>query len=184
MKLINLLSLKERRFLLYTGLFLLALILFYFFVARGQIKAHSRSEEVLSLKKAELVRLKDSVFEKKKEYMRWIEAKKDIKFVNEKYFYHGKRSIHNIRRDLNTLQGKIGFEAEGIQYDYNENEESIQKITVSFSITGTYLLVKKLLFEIENLEKFIYVEKINFKDIERERGEVQLGLSLAVFYEK
>jgi Tfp pilus assembly protein PilO len=184
MRLINLLNLKERRLLIYAGLFLLIVILFIFFIVRGQINAHLRSEEILASKKQELLSVKESLAEKKKELMRWKEAVKDLEYLNDTYFYAGKISIHQIRMDLNKLFERTGVEADSIKYEYNENkDEKIKKISMSFDIAGTYALIKKFLFEIENLEKFLYVEKITFKDIERERGRVQLGLSLAVYHE-
>lgn len=184
MRIINLLNLKERRLLVYAGLFLLVVILFYFFIVRGQINAHLRSEEILASKKEELMRVKESLAEKKKELVRWKEAEQDIDYVGEKYFYHGERSIHHIRQTINELLRNTGVKTSNIKYDYPGHEdEKFKKISMSFDIAGTYALIKKFLFEIENLEKFLYVEKITFKDIERERGRVQLGLSLAVYYE-
>jgi len=167
------------------GLFFLFVVLFHFIGMRGQIKAYTQSEKELSSKKEELTRVQDSVEEKKKECVRWEQAVQDIEYLNDHYFYKGKKSIHHIRQDLNKLFDETGVQAESIQYEYSEfRDRNIQKITISFSITGTYFLIKKFLFEVEKMKKFLYVEKITFKDIERERGRVQLGLSLAANYEK
>lgn len=163
---------------------MLAVLLFYFFIAGGQPKAHFRNQEALSSKKTELVRVQESIAEKKKEYMRWIEARQDVRYLIDNFFYHGRTSIYHIRQDLNELYRNTGIKASNIKYNYEENEDGkFKKISVSFDIAGTYALIKKFLFEIENIDKFMYVEKITFKDIEREGGKVQLGLSLAVYYE-
>lgn len=184
-KLINLLNQKERRLILYAGLFLFLIVLFYFFIVKVQIKAQSINQETLSSKKNELMRLSDSLIENKKEYMKWIDAEHDIAYVKNLYFYHGMRSLHSIRRDLDDLFQKTGFIATDLQYDYKgKEEENNNKISISFDITGTYDRIKKFLFEIEILEKFLYIEKITFKDIERKSGKLRLGLSLAVYYEK
>jgi hypothetical protein len=149
------------------------------------MRAYSRSEEILASKKAELINFRDSIVEKKKEYMRWIEAEQDMNLVGEKYFYHGERSIHHIRQTINELLRNTGVKTSNIKYDYPKyKDEKFMRISISFDIIGTYLLIKRFLFEIESLKKFLYVEKITFKNIERARGKIQLGLSLAVYYEK
>jgi Tfp pilus assembly protein PilO len=184
-KLIHLLNRKERRIILSVGLVLFFMVLFYFFGVRNQIKTYSRSNEILSSKKAELIRAEDSLTERKKEYMRWIVACRDIEYLSKKYFYRGKQSIHQIRRDLNKLFRETGIQVGDIKYDYAGNKEGIiQKALISFSMTGTYGLIKKFLYKIEMLEKLLYVEKITFEDIERETGKIRLGLSLAVYHEE
>jgi len=178
-KLISLLNLKERRTLFFTGLFLFFVVLFHIVIVGGQTKTRSRLQQALSSKEAELTDLTESVAEIRKECERWIQAGKDIKYLNDLYF------IHKIRSDLNELYKKTGVRTSDIKYEYHENpEEAIQRISVSLSITGSYLMIKKFLFEIENLEKFLYVEKIIFEDIERGNGKVRLGLSLSVYYAK
>ncbi len=182
-RLIDLLDLKERRIILSAGLFFIVVVLFHFSVVRSQVKALAHNQEALSAQKKELTNLKNSVTEKKKEYARWIEAEKDIEYVKENYFYHGKRSIREIRRDLDRLKTKTGIELGSLKYEYGENKnENVNKVSLSFDITGTYLLIKEFLLETEVLEKFLYVEKIRFENIEKRSGKLKVGISLAAYY--
>ncbi|HHF51219.1 MAG TPA: hypothetical protein ENL46_00840 [Candidatus Aminicenantes bacterium] len=80
---------------------------------------------------------------------------------------------------------KTGVQTSDIRYEYHENtKEAIQSISVSLSITGSYQMIKRFLFEIENLERFLYADKIIFENIERGSEKVRLGLSLSVYYAK
>jgi Tfp pilus assembly protein PilO len=184
-KFFDLLDLKQRRILVFAGVFLFLVVLFHVFIAGGQVKTCSRLKKTLSSKEAELSNLNKSVAEKKKEYERWTQAGKDINYLYDHYFYQGERSIRKIREDLNELYKKTGVQAADIRYEYHEDaKEAIQRISLSLSITGSYLMIKNFLFEIEDLEKFLYVDRISFEDIERRRGQVRLGLSLSVYYVK
>ena len=184
-KLTDLLNVKERRILFFTAVFLFFVVLFHVFIVGGQIKTCSRLRQALSSKEAELSDLNESVTEKREECERWIQAGKDIKYVNDQYFYQGERSLRKIRADLDELYKKTGVQTADIRYEYLKNtEESVQRISISLSITGSYLMIKDFLFEIEKLEKFLYVDRITFEDIERRSGKIRLGLSLSVYYAK
>jgi len=184
-KLNSLLNLKERRTLFFMGLFLFFVVLFHVFIVGGQTKTLSRLHQALSSKEAELTDLNKSVAEKREECERWIQAGEDLKYLNDHYFYQGERSIPKIRSDLNGLYKKTRVQTSDIRYEYHGNpKEAIQSISVSLSITGSYQMIKRFLFEIENLERFLYADKIIFENIERGSEKVRLGLSLSVYYAK
>jgi len=95
------------------------------------------------------------------------------------------------------LYKKTRVQTSDIRYEYHGNpKEAIQSISVSLSITGSYQMIKRFLFEIENLERFLYAfeienlerflyaDKIIFENIERGSEKVRLGLSLSVYYAK
>ncbi|MBD3414342.1 MAG: hypothetical protein GF421_07935 [Candidatus Aminicenantes bacterium] len=182
---IDLFNAKERRILVSAGLFLLGVGLFYFLGARVQVKGFIQNQETLKEKKEELANLEEAVIESKQEYMRWIQAQQDIEYVKKKYIYHGEKSIQEMRWDLNRLHRKTEIKIGTVKYDYHENtDENIHKASLSFDVTGTYVLIKEFLCDVESFQKFLYVEKMTFKEIERQTGKIKLGISLAAYYEK
>ena len=53
---------------------------------------------------------------------------------------------------------------------------------MSFGATGSYLSLKRFFNAVENHPVFLVIERIDFSDIDTQRGKLELRMELAGYY--
>jgi len=152
-ELFDLLRKKERKVLGITVLLLLASLVFYSFIGLGEKRRYFRLNESFSAGEKNIQDLKTSRDEKKLEWNRWKEASLDSKDLKNNYFYNKEDII-----------------------------QEINNMTASFNIEGHYQLVRKFIYDLENFQKFLVIEKIDFSDINTNSGVLKIKLAVAGYY--
>ena len=103
--------------------------------------------------------------------------------LREKYFYNEGDVINELRLDLRKVFSESGINARSFRYSYsNLEKERIGKVSVTFTFTGTYLILKRLLQALEKFPKFLLLEKIDFLKIGAEGAQLELRIVLAGYY--
>lgn len=183
-ELFNLLTLRERRILGLLCLLLLSSLLFFIFCATAEKGRYFRSLETFSLEKNALQKIESGRDQKEKEWQEWQKAFQDMNELKNKYFYYEKDGITQLRRDLQKIFVEVGLQVSSIKYDYTDFEaEKMKKVKVSFDVTGSYLSLKKFLYSVEVLPKFLVIERIDFLNNDSQSGGFKLIISLAGYYE-
>ncbi len=120
----------------------------------------------------------------KKEWQGWLDALKEMEALRANYFYDSKKIMQALRLDLEQIFNTAGIQVTDINYGYLKLvKESLQRVTVEFRFSGNYAMLKRLLDTIERHPRFLHVEKIDFMNIGKQPGLIDLRISLAGYYE-
>lgn len=153
--------------------------------ALKQKRTYTRSVASLAAQEQAYERLLESNRQKKREWLRWDQARRDVVAVEAEYLYREDKDVNLLRKDLQDIFRAAGVQAASeLKFDYAEIErEKLRRVGVSFTITGRYFSLKKLLHQVENHPRFLMVERVDFVDIDSRTGRLELRIELAGYYE-
>jgi Tfp pilus assembly protein PilO len=182
-KILDLLDSRERRVLgLLIGL-VVAALLFHVLFALGEKRSHFHLESSLSAGENNLQEILTGKLAKSKEWERWKEAGIDMEQLRKDRFYEEKGNINRLRKDLHKVLREAGVRVSQISYNYHLfEEEGIKRVTMSFRASGSYLSMKRLFHAVENHTRFLVIERVDFSEIDAERGRLELRMELAGYY--
>jgi len=179
----NILDQKERKVIGFLCLLVLGALFLLFIVALGEKRNYFQTLHSLADKKESHQKFIQTQNQKKEEWLRWQEAGHDIDKIGENYFYKDNDVFQQIRLDLRKIFNQAGIHASRIKYDYAEIEDNkVKKVNVSFNLRGSYFSLKRLLDAVEEFPKFLFIEEINFLNIEAQGGTLELRILLAGYY--
>jgi hypothetical protein len=184
-ELFDFLEAKERQFLVMLSILLAGVLIFYSGFALKEKRGYFRSVDILSSQQTDYERIKEQNSEKKRAWMMWDEARRDIAEIETEYFYREEENVNELREDLRKIfqNSKIRMTSD-LRFEYSEFEgREMKTVKVSFTMTGFYFALKRLLHSIERYPKFIMVERIDFMDIDPQSGMIELRIELVGFYE-
>lgn len=182
----DLLSDTEKKILGLLCLFLGVVLLFFLVISLPRRGSYFRAFSSLSAKQEEYERVNAAAAEKREEWFRWQEARRDMEDIGKKYFYEEKKDgFSQLRLDLEQILSESQMRVLGRKrYDYAEyEEEGIRKVNISFNLSGSYMALKQIIDTVERFPRFLVIEKIDFLDIDPARGDLELRVILAGYYE-
>lgn len=181
--LFDLFSDKERRTLGRLGLaalVALAVFLVLFTRVRGGLEKERIQSAQLRNSSLRAVKARDAA---KAEWQLWEEANRDLEELRTSYFYDSEEGGQTLRQDVQQIFALAGTTVTDIAYAYSEMEkEQVRKTVVTFTYTGTYAGLKKLLAVLEAFPKFLVIDKIDFPKVGSDGGRLSAKLSLAGYY--
>ena len=181
--LFDLFSDKERRALGRLGLaalVALAVFLVLFTRVRGGLEKERTESARLRNSSLRAAKARD---EAKAEWQRWEEANRDLGELRTDYFYDPEEGGQTLRLDLQQIFALAGTTVSDIGYAYSDMEkEQVRKTVVTFTYTGTYAGLKKLLAVLEAFPKFLLIDKIDFPKVGPDVGRLSAKLTLAGYY--
>jgi cell division protein FtsB len=183
-ELFDLLETGERKILVSLCAVLAAVLIFHQGIAIKQRRAYGQSVETISAQQKVYERLEESNRKIKMEWLLWEEAKKDIAAIQKDYFYKENESINELRLDLRKIirTAKIRVISDMI-FDWADWEEKeLKRVGVQFAMAGSYVALKKFIHQVEIHPKFLMIERINFRDIDTQSGQIELQIELAGYY--
>lgn len=114
---------------------------------------------------------------------RWEEAAGDLERLRKERFYSEERGIDALRLDLQRIFAGTGPAFPDAQFAYSElDKERARKVTVTFSFQGPYGRLKEFLARVEREDRFLFLERVVFQDIDTGTGNLVLKLTLAAYY--
>lgn len=181
--LFDLLDDKERRSLGRLGLAVaLALVVFLvlFVQVRGGLGKARRESFSLHETAQRTVQARDKA---KAEWMRWEDAGRDMAELRTGYFYEESAGGQTLRQDLQQIFTQAGTSITDLSYGYSDMEkEQVRKTLVTFTYSGTYAGLKKLLAVLEAFPKFLVIEKVEFPRTGAGGERLNAKLTLAGYY--
>jgi hypothetical protein len=181
--LFDLLHDEERRTLGRLGLaalVALAVLLALFARFRGGLENERATSFRLHEATQKAVQARDKA---KAEWTQWEDAGRDLAELRTGYFYEEGAGVQTLRQDLQKIFAQAGTSITDLDYGYSEMEkEKVRKTLISFTYTGTYAGLKKLLAVIEAFPKFLAVEKIDFPKTGSGGERLNAKLTLAGYY--
>lgn len=175
---------NERKQLQLLSLLFLFVLVFFFVASLGQRRGYLNLASELQAREkisanAEKLRLGSA-----EEWTRWEQAYRDMEDLKKTYFYKEQEGVNDLRLDLQKIFAETGIAARSLRYNYVSLEkEKVKKIEVTFTFTGSYLILKRFLDTIERFPKFLVLEKIDFMRISGEGSLLELRIILAGYYE-
>jgi len=174
---------KERRTLGRLGLatlVVLALFLVLFTRTREGLQKERDAAGRLRNAAGTSVKARD---EAKAQWQRWQDAGRDLEELRTGYFYDGEEGVQALRLDLQQIFALAGTNVTDLNYGYSDMEkEAVRKTVVTFTYTGTYAGLKKLLAALEAFPKFLVIEKVDFPRAGTEGTGLNAKLTLAGYY--
>jgi len=182
-ELFDLLNEWEKKIIIALCLLLAVALLFFLLVSLPQKKGYFKALSSLRSveKKYEFVNQRN--MSRKEEWLRWEQARKDLEELRRKYFYDEKEGFPRLRLDLEQVFAQAGVHVSSIEYVYSDfKKEKTRKVNISFILRGSYLSLKKFIHSVEKLPRFLFVEKIDFLNIDPAREALELKIILAGYY--
>ncbi len=180
----NLLNSTEKRVLVVITSLLAGSLIFLFLFSLGEKRKNSHILESLRASEKQYEKFDLGRTEKKREWLAWEQAPRDMEELKSSYFYSDKEGLNELRLDLQQIFSESNINVSQIKYDYAEFEkEKVKKVNASFNFSGSYLALRKFLDSVERFPKFLIVEKVDFLKIEPQSGFLQLKIVLAGYYE-
>jgi len=184
-ELFDLLEISERKILVLLCVFLAAAMIFHQGFALKQKRAYSYSAESLPILQKEFANIKELNRNIKMELLQWNEARRDIADIEKEYFYKGNKNINQLRLDLRKIfrQARIRVISD-LMFDYTDwEEEKLKRVHVHFTLAGRYVALKSFIHQVEIHPKFLMIERIDFRKIDTQSGQIELQIDLAGYYE-
>lgn len=173
---------SERKVVRLLFLLLLLVVLFLFFVSLGERRGYFELRSELQAREKVAAEAANSRMASVEQKSRWEQAYRDMDDLKKTYFYK-EEGVNELRLDLEKIFAESGITARSLRYNYATLEkESINKINVTFTFTGSYLILKKFLDTIERFPRFLLLEKIDFMKISGEGNILELRIILAGYY--
>ena len=181
--LFDLLNDRERRTLGRVGLVALVVLIVFlilFVRLRGGLEKERTASFRLHEATQRVVQARDKA---KAEWKRWEDAGRDLAELRTGYFYEDAAGIPSLRQDLQEIFARAGTAITDLDYGYSDMEkEKVRKTLVSFTYSGTYAGLKRLLAVIEAFPKFLVIEKLGFPKTGSGGDRLNAKLTLAGYY--
>lgn len=175
---------KEKKTLVLLCLLVAAAFLFLLLISLPQKADFSQTLSSLAAKEKEYELPSRKSFERKEEWLRWQEAQRDLEELKAKYFYDDKKGFGRLRLDLQQLFDEAGIHVPRIKYDYSElKKEKARKVMISFNLRVSYLSLKRFVNAVEAFPKFLFVEEVDFLEVDSSRETLELKVVLTAYYE-
>jgi len=174
---------SEKRILEVFLVLLVLSIAFLFFIGLKEKGKYAEILSSISSKEREYQKLNVKKLEKKRDWLKWRKAVQDMKELGENYFYDEKQGINMLRLDLQRFLDESRIKASQIKYNfYKFEKEKINKVNLTFNLTGSYFALKKFINSVEKYQKFLIIEKIDFLNTSADKGPLKFKITLAGYY--
>jgi hypothetical protein len=179
----NTLGEKEKKRLQLLGLFLLIALFVLLFFSLGQRRSYYLLADQLRARETAAAAADDKRAQSAAKWEQWGQTSKDVQALKESFFYHEGQEINELLLDLRKIFSASGISSPSFRYNYASLEkERIGKISVTFTFTGTYPILKRFLQTLEQYPKFLILEKIDFLKIGGGGTVLELRIVLAGYY--
>lgn len=175
---------KDRRILAGLGLAFVLALLVLIFGGLGQRRGTFNRLESLVAVRNETRAVEIARDSARAEWLGWDGARVDLDALRRDYFYHQTDGIARLRLDLQKIFNSLGLSPADVKFDYVDYEKDrAQKVTVTFTFSGSYGLLRRFLFAVEQFPKLLFAERVDFVSIETRNGSLNLKIALAAYYE-
>lgn len=174
---------RDRTRLRLLGLFFLFALFVLIVFSFGQRRNYRLAAERLESREKAAAAEKVKQAEAESKWTQWEKAYRDIDALKKKHFYHEGEEANELRLDLQKVFSAAGISSRSYRYSYATLEkERIKKITITFTFTGAYPILKRFLLTLEQFPKFLLLEKIDFLKIGGDGTMLELRIVLAAYY--
>jgi hypothetical protein len=173
----------ERRTLLRLGVAaLIVLVAFLLLFARlkGGLERERRASVHSQEAAQRAVKERDAA---RAEWKRWEDAGRDLAELRTGYFYDESEGVQVLRQDIQKIFARAGTAITDLNYGYSDLErEQVRKTLVTFTYSGTYAGLKRLLAVLEAFPKFLVIEAVDFPRTGSGGERLSAKLTLAGYY--
>ena len=183
-EIVDLLTRRDKRVLIVLAVVLAVFLVFDVFVAQARKGRYFAALESRSQADSTYQKAQAQLDSKREEWGQWEEAMADLGALRKEYLYSKAVVATQMRLDLEKILQQTGFFVPAMDYEYEEFErEKLEKVRISFMITGPYDRIKRFIHAVENFPKFLVLEGVDFLDIAAGSAILKLRIHLAGYYE-
>jgi len=183
-KLFELLTRKDKNFLLVICLFLLAAGVFDLLFASAQKTKYYNATDRISKTKAALQTGEEDLERTRDDWNKWSRTERDLEDLKENFLYKESNVLTQARLDLEKMFRGTGIQVPSMEYGYEEFEkEKIYLVRIHFIISENYSNLRQFIHTIETFPRFLILEKVDFLNVDVSSGILKLKITLAGYYE-
>jgi hypothetical protein len=174
---------REKRILSVLGVLLAAALVYLFYLGVVEKPGLARTERELA-KRQEAYRKVDAEREKKKtDWLMWQQGLRDLKEVRADWFYQEADGIVPFYTDIRQILGGAAIEPSEFTYNYEEvRGEKAQRVSVVFTCSCSYFMLKRFLDDLERFPKLIFLERLDFLKTPDKGQTLALSITLTGYY--
>jgi cell division protein FtsB len=178
-----LLSPRDRRLLLVLGVLLGALLVYLLFLVAVEKPSLARAEREL-VKRQEAGRKVAAERDKKKaEWQMWKQGLLDLKEVRANWFYQEAEGYRPFLTDVRQILSGAAIEPSQFNYNYDDiRGEKIQRVSVTFTCSCSYFMLKRLLDDVERFPKFLMLERLDFLKTPDQGQTLEFSVTIMGYY--
>jgi type IV pilus assembly protein PilO len=158
------------------GVLLMLNLLFYGFFVKDQRNRIREMEKTYMAKRA-------MTLQKENGSARFLKVKGDLDLFKERLT--PRADFSDKIKVLNQLLDDHGLPVKGMTYTPASQAEgplALWKYTSSFSVTGNYGQLRRLLADIQNAEALFCIEGLSFEGPSKDRADVEMKLKIASYF--
>ncbi len=183
-KLFELLTHKDKNFLLVICLFLLAAGVFDLLFASAQKTKYYNATDRISKTKAALQTGEADLERTRDDWNKWSRTARDLENLKENFLYKESNILTQARLDLEKMFRGRGIPVPPLEYGYEEFEkEKIYLVRIRFIISENYSNLRQFIYTIETFPRFLILEKVDFLEVDVSSGILKLRITIAGYYE-
>lgn len=182
-ELFNLLKPRQKRILAWTAGVLAAAVLFLIIAVLGSPRRLERRSAEAGIQRRQLEMAEKERAAQREEVTRWEEARRDLESLRNERFFKEEEGVNVLRLRLQRIFSGAGLRSPETRFDYATLEkEKARKVSITFNFEGSYGRLKEFLAEVEKEDRFLFVERIGFMNIDSVTGNLVLKMTLAAYY--
>jgi hypothetical protein len=181
-ELFNRLEKGQKRVLAWGAGFLAAALVFLLVAALGSPRSARRRAAEAGTLRRQWTAAESERDGRRLEVARWEEARRDLEMLRNERFYRERSGVNELRLDLQKLFSGAGMRTPETKFDYAALEkERARKVSIAFNFEGSYARLKGFLAAVEREDRFLFVERIIFQNIDSATGSLLLKVTLAAY---
>lgn len=182
-ELFSLLEPRQKRILAWAAGVLAAAVLFLVFAFLGSPRRLERRSAEVRIQSRQWEMADAERTARRAEVARWKEARRDIETLRKERFFAEEEGVNALRLDLQKIFTRAGLRSPETKFDYAPLEkEKARKVSITFNFEGSYGRLKEFLAEVEKEDRFLFLERIIFMNIDSGTGNLLLKMTLAAYY--
>lgn len=182
-ELFSLLEQRQKRTLAWGAGFLAAALVFLVFGVLGSPRSLERRAAEVGTLRRQMEPADRERAALSEEVARWEEARRDLETLRGERFFAEEGGVGELRLSLQKIFSGAVLGSPQIKFDYATLEkEKARKVSITFNFQGSYGRLKDFLAEVEREDRFLFVERIVFSNIDSDTGNLLLKVTLAAYY--
>jgi hypothetical protein len=170
---------REKRILSVLAVLFGAALLFLLYLAFVERPGLGRAERALVQKRQGSERAAADLAKRKEEAAMWLQGRRDAEEVRTAWFYQEADGIVPFVADVESILNGVAIEPTQKNYSYDDlRGEKAQRVSVIFTCSCSYFMLKRLLDDVERFPKFLFLERLDFLKTPDRGQTLELSITL------
>jgi hypothetical protein len=160
-----------------------AVLVFLLYMAVVERPGAERAERALAQKRQSHERAAADLAKRKEESQMWQQGRRDAEEVRTAWYYQEAEGIVPFVADVESILNGVAIEPTQKNYSYDDvRGEKSQRVSVTFTCSCSYFMLKRLLDDVERFPKFLFLERLDFLKTPDRGQTLELSITLTGYY--